>query len=206
MNVTSKTPVTPGSVLSDSVSVDVVDTGSCNDGLFCTIGDHCDARELRGHRAQHVQRLRPLHPRPCEEGTGCSNNFSEGEICDDGDPCTSIDICLAGPERCEGFEPLGSPGEVNGLGFDDKTTFSWGSDAAAFTYDAVRGNVSALPVGPGGGDEICFDGISGTSTTDATLPGSGASFWYLVRGENTCAPAGTYGNATSGPRSTTTCP
>jgi uncharacterized repeat protein (TIGR01451 family) len=205
VNVTSKTPVTPGSVMTDSVSVDVTD--GCSDGLACTVGDHCEGTTCVATAPNDCNDSDPCTLDSCEEPSGCINSFSEGELCDDGDPCTSIDICLADPGGCVGFKPLGSPGEVTGVGFSDKTTLEWGSDAAAFTYDAVRGNVSALPVGPGGGDEICFDGISGTSTTDATLPGSGVGFWYLVRGENTCgAPAGTYGNATSGPRSTTTCP
>jgi uncharacterized repeat protein (TIGR01451 family) len=206
VSVTSKTPLLPGSITTDSLSVNVVDDGTCSDGQACTVGDHCVAGSCQPTAPLDCSDSDPCTLDQCDEATGCFNTFSEGEICDDGNPCTQVDICLSDPGGCVGLEPLGSPGEVTGLGFDSKTTFSWGSDAAAFTYDAVRGSTSAFPVGPGGADEVCFNDLAGTSTSDATLPGSNAGFWYLVRGENTCAPAGSWGNATSGPRSTTTCP
>jgi len=50
-----------------------------------------------------------------------------------------------------------------------------------------------LPVGPGGGDETCFPDLAGTSSPDGTVPAPGDAFWYLVRGKNACAGAGTYG-------------
>ena len=76
--------------------------------------------------------------------------------------------------------------------------------------DAVRGSMSALPVGPGGGDEFCFDNLAGGTLIDATVPSPGTGFWYLSRGENACGN-GTYGRqgvrGTPGaPRATTTCP
>ena len=206
VNVTSKTPLQPSSVVTDSATVSVVDNGTCSDNQACTVGDHCVAGSCQPTGQVDCSDNDPCTLDQCDEGTGCFNTFSEGETCDDGDPCTQVDICLADPGGCVGLKPLGSPAEVTGLGFDDKTTFSWGSDATAFTYDAVRGSTSAFPVGPGGAEEVCFNNLASTSTSDATLPGANAGFWYLVRGENTCAPAGSWGDATSGPRSTTTCP
>jgi uncharacterized repeat protein (TIGR01451 family) len=41
VNVTSKTPLQPGSVLTDAVSINVIDSGACSDNQACTIGDHC---------------------------------------------------------------------------------------------------------------------------------------------------------------------
>ncbi|HET9301075.1 MAG TPA: hypothetical protein VFO11_14085, partial [Candidatus Polarisedimenticolaceae bacterium] len=206
VNVTSKTPLQPGSVVTDSASVNVVDAGTCSDGLACTTGDHCQAGSCQPTGQIDCSDSDPCTLDQCDEATGCFNTFSEGEVCDDGNPCTQVDICLADPGGCVGLEPLGSPGEVTGVGFSNKTTLSWSSDATAFTYDAVRGSTSAFPVGPGGAEEVCFNNLNSNSTSDATLPGANAGFWYLVRGENTCAPAGSWGNATSGPRSTTTCP
>ena len=96
------------------------------------------------------------------------------------------------------------------LAASNKVTYSWSATASATQYDVVRGNVSALPVGPGGGDEVCFGSLAGTTVTDATTPGPGAAFWYLSRAKNACG-TGTYGNqgvngAPGAPRVTTTCP
>jgi hypothetical protein len=73
-------------------------------------------------------------------------------------------------------------------------------------YDVVRGSLGALPVGPGGGDEVCFGNLAGTTLTDATITGPATGFWYLSRGVNgSCI--GTYGTQHNGsPRITTTCP
>lgn len=102
------------------------------------------------------------------------------------------------------------PGEVLGLllGNPNKNTISWSPAVGAIGYDVLRGNLNALPVGPGGGDEVCkANNIPGTSTTDTDVPGTGGlGFWYVVRGTDpTCN--GSYGNASSGlPRTSTTCP
>jgi len=74
----------------------------------------------------------------------------------------------------------------------------------------VRGLLSRLPVGPGGGDEVCIDNISGVSLADGTKPAAGAGFWYLVRGESACGQ-GPFGfaadnGAPTAPEVTTTCP
>jgi len=66
--------------------------------------------------------------------------------------------------------------------------------------------LSALPTGPGAGDETCFNNLGSASLTDATIPSPGTGYFYLARGQNACN-SGTYGtqsNAT--PRTTTTCP
>lgn len=206
VNATTLTAAGAGSVVTDAVDVDVVDDGGCDDGLFCTLGDHCDSGSCVFTEMNACDDSNLCTIDSCDEDNGCFNSPDAGFPCDDGDACTTIDFCLE-DALCHGFEPLGSPSEVSGVVFDDKTTLSWGADAVAFTYDAVRGDVSALPVGPGDGDEVCFNNIAGTSTTDATIPAPDAAFWYLVRGENTCAPAGSYGSDSLGnPRTTTTCP
>jgi len=92
----------------------------------------------------------------------------------------------------------------------DKTTYRWSAATFATRYDVVRGSTAAFPVGPGGGEEICFDNLAGTTLVDTTVPGPGTGFWYLSRGENSCGN-GTYGtqgvNGAPGvARITTTCP
>jgi len=130
--------------------------------------------------------------------TACAS----GAECDDGDPCT-LDTCAG--SGCQ-HTALGTPAEVLGVNFGDDLTLSWGAEARASQYDVVRGALSALPVGPGDADEVCFPNEPGTSLQDPTLPGAPGGFWYLVRGENACT-AGTWGTASSGsPRVTTTCP
>jgi hypothetical protein len=70
--------------------------------------------------------------------------------------------------------------------------------------------LSAFAVGPGGGDEFCFDDLVAAIFTDSTTPTPGTGFWYLSRGVNTCG-IGTYGfqglhGVPGAPRITTTCP
>jgi hypothetical protein len=89
----------------------------------------------------------------------------------------------------------------------NKVTYSWASVSSATSYEALRGAVNALPVGPGDGDEACLGDLPGLTLDDATVPSRGAGFWYLVRAKNDCGP-GSYGNQSNGvPRVTSTaCP
>ncbi len=129
---------------------------------------------------------------------------TDNGTCDDLDACTLNDHCSAG--ACVST-PVARPAPIPGFGFTNKTTLSWTADPSATDYDMVRGNLSALPVGPGGGDEVCFGNVAGTSTSDAALPGVSTGFWYLVRGQNACTTPGSYGNNGQGmQRVTSTCP
>jgi subtilisin-like proprotein convertase family protein len=124
--------------------------------------------------------------------------------CDDGDPCTA-DSCVS--SACA-HSAVGTPGLVSGVTSSaDKQTITWAAAVDAARYDAVRGEISSLPVGPGGGDEICFDDLATPTMVDASAPAPGdPGYWYLFRGENDCA-AGSYGTQHDGtPRVTTTCP
>jgi len=144
---------------------------------------------------------------------GCSSclNAGNGTACNDGNACSTGDACQGG--TCSGAS-VSSPGEVdNGVRVNragGSALLTWNAAAGSTRSDVVRGLVSGLPVGPGGGDEVCFDDISGVSLADGTVPAVGASFWYLVRGESACGQ-GPFGSATRGaaptdPRVTTTCP
>jgi hypothetical protein len=131
--------------------------------------------------------------------------LASGAGCDDGNPCTVGETCGGG--ACANGTPISAPPETTDVAAAaDKSTYSWSAALFATRYDVVRGSTSAFPVGPGGGDETCFDNLPGTSLVDATVPAPGTGFWYLSRGENTCGN-GTYGLQSSGsPRITTTCP
>jgi hypothetical protein len=106
-----------------------------------------------------------------------------------------------------GGTPTPAPPETqNVVAAADKVTYSWSPAASATRYDVVRGKVAALPVGPGGSDEVCFDNLPGTSLVDPTVPAPSGGFWYLSRGESACGN-GSYGQQSNGaPRITTTCP
>ncbi len=105
------------------------------------------------------------------------------------------------------------PNEIATATFSsNKTSMTWSpaSGGPSATYDVVRGDRSALPVGPGGGDEICFPNLPTTTVTDATVPNLGSALWYLVRGKNSCG-VGTWGRqgvqgVPGAVRTTTTCP
>jgi len=172
---------------------------TCDDGDACT-NDGCDAQA--GCQST---------PLSCDDGNACTDDSCDSQtgckhplrICDDGDLCTQ-DSC--DPATGCATAPLGPPGEIAGLTFaSDKQTVSWSAAAAAFAYDVARGGLTALPVGSG--PDVCLGGSPGTSATDAEEPAPGAGYWYLVRGTNTCAGAGSYGEASGGvPRTTTACP
>jgi hypothetical protein len=139
----------------------------------------------------------------CSPATGCvfTNNAAS---CDDGNPCTTADACGSG--ACSGT-PIAAPLETQNVTVaPDKATYGWFAVAFATWYDVVRGSLSALPIGPGGGDEVCFDNLGGPTVNDATVPAPGTGFFYLSRGENSCGN-GTWGTQSNGtPRVTTTCP
>jgi hypothetical protein len=143
----------------------------------------------------------------CNPATGfCSHpTAANGTACTDGNPCTQTDTCQSGV--CNGGTPIPAPAETqNVAASSDKVTYSWSATTNATQYDVVRGGTGAFPVGPGGGEEVCFDNLSGPTLTDAAVPAPGAGFWYLSRGENGCG-IGTYGTDSHGSeRTTTTCP
>ena len=127
-----------------------------------------------------------------------------GTSCDDGNACTAGDVCGGGV--CAGTVITAPPQTQNLSVAANKSTYSWSTAAFATQYDVVRGSTAALPVGPGGGDEVCFDNLAGPTLTDGTVPSPNTGFWYLSRGENTCG-LGTYGTRSNGAqRITTTCP
>jgi hypothetical protein len=142
-------------------------------------------------------------PNACVPDT-CSGQLN-GTACDDGNACTSGDVCGAG--ACNSGSAITAPPETASLSAAaDKATYDWSAAAFATRYDVVRGSLSALPFGPGAADEACFDDLPGPSLFDPTAPAPDTGFWYLSRGENACGD-GSYGQQSDGtPRVTTTCP
>jgi len=106
----------------------------------------------------------------------------------------------------EPLECLAPPEMGTLLAAPDKVTMTWPAEPSATRYAVVRGRTSALPVGPGGGDETCFPDLAVPSIVDTEGPALGTAFWYLARGDNACG-YGSFGQGSNGsPRVTTTCP
>lgn len=114
---------------------------------------------------------------------------------------------------CAPGDPMDPPAEVSGLRIgSNKRTIAWDPTPGAVAYDVVRGDLAALPVGLGGGDEACLgSGVPAPTLADPLIPAGG--FFYVVRGKGACG-AGSYGRTHRNPgpplngprRNTTTCP
>jgi hypothetical protein len=141
----------------------------------------------------------------CDTATGsCSNpTLPDGTACSDGITCTTGETCTSG--SCGGGTPV-PPGELQNARFTDAATLAWDPITDSPLYDVLRGDLSALPVGPGGIDESCFDDLTTAALADPASPAAGAGFWYVVRGSNTCGIGGYGAQHDLTPRSSTTCP
>jgi hypothetical protein len=143
----------------------------------------------------------------CDSPSGaCVHNPLTGTPCDDRDGCTVGDTCSSG--TCVGTTIV-VPGEVTNVRLADRTTLVWDSAGGAgpgTVHDVVRGLASELPVGSGASEFCLASEIIPATTTDTAIPATGMSFWYLIRGRNSCG-TGNYGYASDGtPRVTSACP
>jgi hypothetical protein len=141
-------------------------------------------------------------PNACVPNT-CSGQ-PNGTSCDDGNSCSVDDKCSG--NACAGT-PTIDPAETQYLRVQaNKTSYFWDATPNAQRYDVVRGALSALPVGPAGADETCFDDLATPLLSDTTLPAPSTGFWYVSRAEYACGP-GSFGQRSNGTeRSTATCP
>ena len=135
-------------------------------------------------------------------GSGTLTILAEGAGCDDGIGCTSGDSCASGV--CAGTP--NPPGELQNAHFTDAATLIWDTLAGSTRYDGLRGALAAFPVGPGGGDEMCFNDLATAVLVDGTPPGPDSGFWYVIRAANACGN-GNYGTQHDlTPRISTSCP
>jgi hypothetical protein len=87
------------------------------------------------------------------------------------------------------------PGEVTGLRFGDPTTLLWSPERSAQRYEIYRGTLSTLP----GTFGTCFaNDLSLVTATDASIPGSGQGFFYMVTARNRLGEEGPKGFASNG--------
>jgi hypothetical protein len=100
------------------VTVPIEDGGTCNDGLFCTVGETCQGGVCAGGAPLDCSQ----EARPCEVATACDEALDQcqfgpiaaGTSCDDGLACTEDDqcdgagTCSGTPLACEGLCHTGS--------------------------------------------------------------------------------------------------
>ncbi len=77
--------------------------GPCDDGDACTAGDQCAAGSCTPGAALDCDDQNACTADRCDAGLGCVNTLTE-DPCDDGDPCTTDDVCRAGV--CLGGTPV----------------------------------------------------------------------------------------------------
>jgi hypothetical protein len=187
---------------------------ACSDGNACTQADACASGACVSGPPVVCTASDACHEAgTCGPATGvCSNPVApDGIACSDGNVCTLNDACLSGV--CAGEGPA-SPAEVDeGVLVSQLagvTTITWNTAFGSTWSDVLRGLVGALPVGPGGGDEVCLlSGTAGTTATDPDTPNPDEGFWYLIQGGNDCGK-GPFGFEVEGgvptPRVSATCP
>ncbi|MDF1562453.1 MAG: MopE-related protein [Deltaproteobacteria bacterium] len=111
-----------GSCVADPVA----DGSACDDGLYCTVSDSCQAGACQGGQARDCGGLDDAcNLGLCDEAAGaCARSArADGTACDDGRYCTVGDSCAAGvcggaARDCSGLDGLcleGSCDEVSGL-------------------------------------------------------------------------------------------
>jgi hypothetical protein len=92
------------------VAVPVNEGALCDDGLFCTVEESCQAGACGGGKPQSCAPPGGCAVSTCNESTDqcVSAPGNEGAACDDANPCTSGSVCSAG--ACAGGIP-GSEGQ-----------------------------------------------------------------------------------------------
>ena len=78
-------------------------TGTCDDGNPCTTGDTCQAGKCLGGAGLDCDDNDLCTKDTCDPKTGCLHAFANGVPCDDGQKCTTQDVCNGG--KCLGVAP-----------------------------------------------------------------------------------------------------
>ncbi len=142
--------------------VHTYNTDSCDDGLYCTVGDACDgagsctgsARDCSGESDQ-------CNDGVCNESDGAceAQPVGDGTACDDGDDCTMSDACTGGV--CGG---VALDGDADGHVSD-----ACGGDDCDDTLAAVNPDANEGPFGDG----TCADGLDNDCDGDTDSADTG---------------------------------
>ena len=171
------------------------------------------AGDLNGDGKADLVALRTNIPSTVRTLLATTSFAPDGTSCDDANTCTGTDTCSLG--YCAGalFPPAEVDTGVRLVKSGADAVVQWNLASCATASSVLRGLVSAFPVGPGGGEEVCLaSGLAATTRAlaDSTVPPSNTAYWYLVRGSN-AAGAGPYGyQSVNGvpiiPETSSTCP
>ncbi len=105
----------------------------CDDGLYCTVGDRCEAGACNGVPRDCSTYDGACHVGTCDESadTCFAQARPEGTSCDDEDACTTVDLCVAG--ECVGGVPRSCPasGPCREVGSCDPATGACSDPVAA---------------------------------------------------------------------------
>jgi len=206
---------------------------SCDDGDACSADDTClDGACVSGPPVCNDDNACTTDA--CSLVDGCSFTPNDGAACNDGNACTTADACSgmscvgAAIECVDGdactvdsCDPIAgcvhaprTPSETTDVRVDKSGTdalVAWVLATYADASEVLRGDIAALPVGPGGADEVCLGRTNSTSMIDPFVPTEGSGSWYLIRGVNACSQVEPYGfegvhGALGAPRQSATCP
>lgn len=131
---------------------ETINAGSCDDGDPCTYGDACDASGACSGSGAVICDDRPCLARSCNGSASCTETPLTGSSCDDGDLCTTGEVCDAAG-TCGGGSPVTCPGDTTCL---------------AYTCDGTAMCASS-PQNVGG---ACDDSDSGTSGDVCQMDGT----------------------------------
>jgi hypothetical protein len=161
----------------DTCDADDPAGSTCNDGLFCTVAEKCNATGVctGGTPMDCSASGNQCNTASCDEAADtCKGTPLNGNACNDGSSCTTNDTCNAG--TCTGT-----------MSCDDGNPCTVDSCSGALTCQNVPGNAGAQ-CRPANG--TCDD----PETCNGTSPNCPAD---LVNGARTCSPAScTLGQAT----------
>lgn len=190
------------------VSQPAPDGTSCQDGNACTGSDACVGGICQ-----------PGGPLVCSDGNGCTDDSCDPAVgcvfdentaaCDDGDPCTTGDVCVA--RQCHPGNPVPT-GVYDGgawwanVRFANKTVIVL--PPAGQTVDLARGQLAVLrstTLGNYSATNCLANNSNALTFNDAVNPVLGSGLYYLFRGQGTSA-CENHRYTTFSPRETPTAP
>ncbi len=118
---------------------------------------------------------------------------ANGTACNDGIACTVGETCGGGV--CQPGVTAPPPSEVSGVHVDGPggATVIWSALGAGVVYDVASSTISDLRANGTVNASCLANDVAGTSFTDGRPdPAAGDGYYYLIRGQTSCAN-GTYG-------------
>lgn len=168
----------------------LTDGTSCDDGLFCYVGEFCTGGVCSGGEPRDCGALNDAcHLGICQEsGQQCMRQpANEGFPCDDGDVCAVGETCSAGV--CNGGTPVLCPDNQNAC--SDLACDPAGTEGNCARVVPVREDEPCDDGGPCVIGETCRSGVCGSGTPVA-CPDDGVACTNAV-----CDPLGPEGNCNS---------